>query len=274
MKTLMTRISLITLLLISCTLGYSQDTLIILHTNDTHSQLDPFMSKSEGNIGGVLRRYNFINQVRKQHSNVLILDAGDFSQGSPFYNFFSGSAEIQLMNMMGYDVVALGNHEFDKGSANLAKQLKKAEFKVVCANYTFKNRKLSQIVKPYVVIELNGQRVGVFGLTTNLKGLTSPKTENELIFHDPITTSKEMVAILQNKEHCDLIICLSHLGLDQIKPDDVSDKMVAEQVPGIDCIIGGHTHDYLSEPLIINNIIILQSGLKGMYVGKLEIHKK
>jgi 5'-nucleotidase len=274
MKTLMTRISLIALLIISCILGYSQDTIVILHTNDTHSQIDPFQFKGIGNVGGVLRRYNYINQVRLQHKNVLVLDAGDFSQGTPFYNFFSGEVEINLMNKMGYDVVTLGNHEFDKGSANLAKQLKKAEFKVVCANYTFKNKKLARIVKPYVIIEINGNKVGIFGLTTNLKGLTSPTTEKELIFHDPIETARKIVDLLQNKEKCDLIICLSHLGLDPVKSDDISDKMVAEQVSGIDMIIGGHTHDYISEPLIINKTMILQSGLKGIYVGKMNIYTK
>jgi len=274
MKNLMTRISLIALLLISCILGYSQDTIVILHTNDTHSQIDPFPFKGMGQVGGVLRRYNYINQVRSQQKNVLVLDAGDFSQGTPFYNFFSGAVEINLMNKMGYDVVTLGNHEFDKGSANLAKQLKKAEFKVVCANYTFKNKKLARIVKPYVVIEINGKKVGIFGLTTNLKGLTSPTTEKELVFHDPIETARKIVDILKNKEHCDLIICLSHLGLDPVKMDDVSDKMIAEQVPGIDIIIGGHSHDYLSEPIIINKTMILQSGLKGIYVGKMNIYTK
>ncbi len=274
MKTLMTRISLIALLLISCILGYSQDTIVILHTNDTHSQIDPFPFKGMGQVGGILRRYNYINQVRAEHEHVLVFDAGDFSQGTPFYNFFSGSVEINLMNKMGYDVVTLGNHEFDKGSANLAKQLKKAEFKVVCANYSFKNKKLARIVKPYVVMEINGQRVGIFGLTTNLKGLTSPTTEKELVFKDPIETAKNMVDLLQNKEHCDLIICLSHLGLDPVKADDVSDTMVAEQVPGIDIIIGGHSHDYLSEPIIINKTMILQSGLKGIYVGKMNIYTK
>lgn len=271
MKNSITYSTLFTILLIFNIFGYSQSSFIILHTNDTHSQIDPFIHKSEGELGGVLRRYNFINSIRSQNPSVLVLDAGDFSQGTPFYNFFSGYAEIQLMNKMGYDACSLGNHEFDKGSASLAKQLKKANFKVVCANYTFKNKKLARIVKPYTIIRINEIKVGIFGLTTNLKGLVSPETEQELIFKDPVETAKRMVQILKEKEQCDIIICLSHLGLDQIRTDDISDKMLATQVEGIDFIIGGHSHDLLTSPIEINNVIIVQSGAKGAHIGKIEI---
>lgn len=271
MKTTITRVTLVLILLISSLFGYGQDTLVILHSNDTHSQIDPFVSKTEGEVGGVIRRYNFINQVRSKNANVLILDAGDFSQGSPFYNFFSGAAEVSLMNMMGYDVVCLGNHEFDKGSASLAKQLKKANFTIVCANYKFKNRKLARIIKPYTVLTINNQRIGVFGLTTNLKGLVSPTTEKEVEYLDPIETAKVMVQILKEKEHCDLIICLSHLGLDQIREEDISDKILVNQVNGIDLIIGGHSHDYLATPLELNQTMIVQTGAKGAYLGKIVI---
>lgn len=271
MKNSITYSTLFTILLIFNIFGYSQSSFIILHTNDTHSQIDPFIHKSEGEVGGVLRRYNFINSIRSQNPSVLVLDAGDFSQGTPFYNFFSGYAEIQLMNKMGYDACTLGNHEFDKGSASLAKQLKKANFKVVCANYTFKNKKLARIVKPYTIIRINEIKVGIFGLTTNLKGLVSPVTEQELIFKDPIETARRMVQILKEEEQCDIIICLSHLGLDQVRSDDISDKMLATEVDGIDIIIGGHSHDLLTKPHEINNVLIVQSGAKGAHIGKIEI---
>ena len=271
MKATLTRITILLILFIFNIFGYAQDTLVIIHSNDTHSQIDPFLSKTEGEVGGVIRRYNFINQVRSKYANVLVLDPGDFSQGTPFYNFFSGAAEITLMNMMGYDVVGLGNHEFDKGSASLAKQLKKANFKVVCANYKFKNRKLSRLIKPYTVITINNQRIGIFGLTTNLRGLVSPITEKELEYLDPIETAKNMVQILLEKEHCDMIICLSHLGLDQVREEDISDKILVNQVKGIDLIIGGHSHDYLASPLELNNTIIVQTGAKGAYIGKIVI---
>lgn len=271
MKATLTRITILLILFIFNIFGYAQDTLVIIHSNDTHSQIDPFLSKTEGEVGGVIRRYNFINQIRSKYANVLVLDPGDFSQGTPFYNFFSGAAEISLMNMMGYDVVGLGNHEFDKGSASLAKQLKRANFQVVCANYKFKNRKLSRIIKPYTVLTINNQRIGIFGLTTNLRGLVSPTTEKELEYLDPIETAKKMVQILMEMEHCDMIICLSHLGFDQVREEDVSDKILIDQVNGIDIVIGGHSHDYLASPLELNNTIIVQTGAKGAYIGKIVI---
>lgn len=271
MKATLTRITILLILFIFNIFGYAQDTLVIIHSNDTHSQIDPFLSKTEGEVGGVIRRYNFINQIRSKYANVLVLDPGDFSQGTPFYNFFSGAAEISLMNMMGYDVVGLGNHEFDKGSASLAKQLKRANFQVVCANYKFKNRKLSRIIKPYTVLTINNQRIGIFGLTTNLRGLVSPTTEKELEYLDPIETAKKMVQILMEKEHCDMIICLSHLGFDQVREEDISDKILINQVNGIDIVIGGHSHDYLASPLELNNTIIVQTGAKGVYIGKIVI---
>lgn len=271
MKATLTQITILLILFIFNIFGYAQDTLVIIHSNDTHSQIDPFLSKTEGEVGGVIRRYNFINQIRSKYANVLVLDPGDFSQGTPFYNFFSGAAEISLMNMMGYDVVGLGNHEFDKGSASLAKQLKRANFQVVCANYKFKNRKLSRIIKPYTVLTINNQRIGIFGLTTNLRGLVSPTTEKELEYLDPIETAKKMVKILMEKEHCDMIICLSHLGFDQVREEDISDKILINQVNGIDIVIGGHSHDYLASPLELNNTIIVQTGAKGVYIGKIVI---
>lgn len=274
MKNIITQISTIATLLIFSILGFAQTPIVILHTNDTHSQIDPFQSKSSGEVGGVLRRYNFINDTRASYPYVLLLDAGDFSQGTPFYNFYKGETEISLMNMMGYDVVTLGNHEFDNGSKELAKQLKKADFKVVCANYTFKNKKLKRIVKPYTIISYDTIRIGIFGLTTNLKGLVAPQTEQEVVFQDPIETAKKMVQVLKEKEKCDIIICLSHLGLDQIRATDISDKMIAEQVAGINFIIGGHSHDYLETPVIINNIKIFQTGFKGAYIGKIELKTK
>ncbi|HNY62822.1 MAG TPA: metallophosphatase [Bacteroidales bacterium] len=242
-----------------------------MHTNDTHSQIDPVETQTYGNVGGVLRRFQLIQETRQKEPHMLLLDAGDFFQGSPFYNFFEGAVEIELMNMMGYDVVTLGNHEFDNGSAELAKQLKKASFKVVCANYKFKNRKLRKIVKPYTVIRVNNVKIGIFGLTASLSGLVSPSILKEVTFLDPITSGKKMVELLKKKEKCDLIICLSHLGYTPVGDNLISDPMLAETVDGIDLIIGGHTHTYLEEPEVINGTRIYQTGSKGIHIGKINI---
>lgn len=243
----------------------------ILHTNDTHSQIDPFQDKKLGNIGGVLRRNEIIEQERLKDSNLLLLDAGDFFQGTPYFNIFKGEAEITLMNMMGYNVATLGNHEFDNGIKAMWEQLRKANFQIVCANYKFKFKPLRFLIKPYIILERNGAKIGIFGLSPDLRGLASPEVANNIIFNDPIETAKIMVAKLQ-EANCDLIICLSHLGFQPEKPTQViCDALLAEQVGGIDLIIGGHTHTSLSEPQVINGVRIVQAKNKGAYLGKIVI---
>lgn len=259
------------ILLIFNTICIAQNHIVVLHTNDTHSQIDPIETQTYGNIGGVLRRFQLVQETRQKEPHMLLLDAGDFFQGTPFFNFFKGSAEVELMNMMGYDVVTLGNHEFDNGTAELAKQLKKANFKVVCANYKFKNKKLRRIVKPYTVIQVNNVKVGIFGLTASLSGLVSPSTLQEITFLDPIASGKKVVELLRDKEKCDLIICLSHLGYTPVGDNLISDQMLAEAIDGIDLIIGGHTHTYLEEPEIVNGTRIYQTGSKGTRIGKIKI---
>ncbi len=241
--------------------------LTILHTNDTHSQIEPYTYKTDTNVGGFLRREAFIREKRAASPDLLLLDAGDFSQGTPYFNFFKGYMEIRLMNAMHYDAVALGNHEFDNGSAALAKRLRKADFPALCANYLFHNRKLAKTVKPFAIFHRGGLTVGVFGLTADLQELVSPETAAELTYLDPIAAAKQMVDTL-NRQHCDLIVCLSHLGIGE---GTVNDFTVAESVPGIDLIIGGHTHKFLAEPVVVNGTRIYQLANKGKCVGEISI---
>jgi 5'-nucleotidase len=233
--------------------------------------LESYKELDLGDVGGIVRRNTFIQETRKQYPNTILVDAGDFSQGTPYFNIFKGFLEIELMNKMGYDVVVLGNHEFDNGSKALAKRLKLANFKVICANYQFKNKKLSKIVKPYSIIQVGGKKIGFFGLLCDMKKIVPPNYSVETTFRDPIITAKTMVEILQNLEHCDLIICLSHLGIHAEFEGDVTDSDIAENVAGIDFIIGGHNHILLEEPVTVNNTKILQVEKNGIYVGKLTI---
>jgi len=250
----------------------AQPLIVILHTNDTHSRIEPYNDKYEGNdVGGVLRRNTFIQETRKEYPNTLLVDAGDFSQGTPYFNLFKGVPEIELMNQMGYDVVALGNHEFDNGSKALAKRLKVADFKVLCANYQFKNKQLAKIVKPYTIISIAGKKIGFFGLLRDLEKMVLPDVYRETTFLDPIATAQKMVDLLKNQEQCDLVICLSHLGTKQEIPGDILDQDLATQVSGIDFIIGGHSHILLEDPMIVNDTKILQAKLNGIYVGKIVI---
>jgi len=199
------------------------------------------------------------------------VDAGDFSQGTPYFNLFKGFPEIDLMNKMGYDVVALGNHEFDNGSKALAKRLKQADFKIVCANYQFKNKQLAKLVKPYTIINTGDKKIGFFGLLCNMERVVMPNHYKETTFLDPVAIAQKMVDILQNKEHCDIIICLSHLGINTEIEREITDRDIAEKIAGIDFIIGGHTHRLIEKPEIVNNTKILQAKNNGAYVGRLVI---
>lgn len=258
---------LLGLLLCSNLLSAQKRELVILHTNDTHSQLEPYNYKQDTNVGGALRREAYIRQVRDTHPDVLLFDAGDFSQGTPYFNFFKGYVEVKFMNAMGYNAAALGNHEFDNGCSALAKRLKSADFPVLCANYEFHNPKLAKMIKPYTIIEINGMKVGVFGLTINLNALISPTTMAELTYLDPVASARKMVELLQD-EHCDLIVCLSHLGIDE---GMVNDYVVAEQVPGIDVIIGGHSHKLLSPPVQVQDTRVYQAANKGKFIGQITL---
>ncbi|MCL2289693.1 MAG: metallophosphatase [Bacteroidetes bacterium] len=249
-----------------------QTAIVILHTNDTHSHLESYNDPNFGNVGGVVRRHTFIQEMRRQYPNTIIVDAGDFSQGTPYFNLFKGFPEIELMNKMGYDVVVLGNHEFDNGSKALAKRLKKANFKIICANYQFKNKKLARLVKPYTIINVDGKKIGFFGLLRDMQQVIMPNHYQEVTFLDPIAAAQKMVDILKNKEQCDLIICLSHLGFRAEYEGDIADKDIAEKVPGIDFIIGGHSHLLLEEPVVVGDTKILQVWKNGAFVGKLMIN--
>ena len=242
--------------------------LVILHTNDTHSQIEPYTSKTDTNVGGFLRREALIRDCRTQHANVLLLDAGDFSQGTPYFNFFKGYTEVYLMNKMHYDASCLGNHEFDNGSAALAKRVKKAKFPVLCANYVFHDKHLAKVMKPYTIIEKDGLKIGIFGLLVDLQPLVAPSVYAELTYLDPVDAARKMVAELK-AQGCDLIICVSHLGIDE---NMVNDYTVAKEVPGIDLIIGGHSHTELKEPVLVGDTRVYQMTSKGKCVGEIIIN--
>ena len=255
-------------LLVTCK---SSKTITILHTNDTHSQIEPYIT-SKDTLGGVLRREQAIYEVRRQSKGpVFLFDAGDFSQGTPYFNLFGGDVEIEMMNIMGYDAATLGNHEFDNGLDSLAAKLKKAKFTVVCANYKFPGcPELETIVKDWIIIERQGVRIGVFGLSPNMDGLTFTSTVERMEYLDPVEVSKTMVSMLQEKR-CDLIVCLSHLGYDPEPGRPMCDPILASQVSGIDLIISGHTH--IEKDTVVNNTHIIQTGVKGVNLGKVVITK-
>ena len=246
------------------------DHLTILHTNDTHSQVEP---KSNGQ-GGYARRMGLIRQERLADKHLLLVDAGDFCQGTPYFNFYHARVEIDAMNLMGYDAATLGNHEFDNGLDTLAAVLATAQFPIVCANYDFTGTAMEGKTKPSVIIRKGGLKIGVFGLGCDPKGLIADKNFLPAKYLDPYTSAQEAVDKLR-AEKCDIVVCLSHLGTYGKAAEDVCDVQLVQNTRGIDAVIGGHTHklyDNLRVPnLDGDSIPVCQMGKSGAYLGKIVL---
>ncbi len=248
----------------------------ILHTNDTHSHIEPFdqAHAQYPEMGGVAKRYSLISRIRKENPNTLLLDAGDIFQGTPYFNFYGGELEFKLMSKLGYDAATIGNHDFDNGIDGLLAQMPHAEFPFVSANYDFSNTVLADRVKPYHVFIKEGIKIGVFGLGIELEGLVGKKHYQETQYLDPIEMTTDTVSQLKNEENCQLIICLSHLGY-HYKNDKVSDLQLAAKTKDIDLIIGGHTHTFLPKPTVVKNsihkdVLVNQVGWAGINLGRID----
>ena len=251
----------------------------ILHTNDTHSQIEPFDPNHHkfANKGGVARRASLIQKVRNENPNTLLLDAGDIFQGTPYFNYFGGEIEFKLMSLLKYDAATMGNHDFDNSIEGFHRQLPNASFDFVCANYDFKNTILNTLVKPYKIFFKDGIKIGVFGLGIELHNLVSPELFKETTYLDPIEITKDITRELKENENCDLIICLSHLGYHYKNTQKVSDLKLAAATKDIDLIIGGHTHTFLPKPTLVKNVnnetvIVNQVGAYGVNLGRIDFY--
>ena len=252
----------------------------ILHTNDVHSHIDPFPKNDplNPNGGGVIARANLINLIKKDNPHTLVLDAGDVFQGTPYFNFFGGELELKLMSKMGYNASTLGNHEFDNGMEKLSKVLKHANFSFLNSNYTLKNTPLENKIKSHEIFNINGIKIGIFGLGIELEGLVEKKLYKGVKYLNPIEISKDISDDLKYNHNCDLIICLSHLGFSYSKDKNIMcDLILAKQTKNIDLIIGGHTHTFLDEPVKVKNlenkdVIINQVGCFGINLGKIDFY--
>ena len=255
--------------------------LVILHTNDTHSQVEPTEKSTlkTANMGGYTRRMGVINQIRSTEKNVILVDAGDYSQGTPYFNFFNGRVEVDAMNRMKYDAITLGNHEFDNGIDTLAVVLKKAQFPILSSNYKLDKTSLSDLVKPYLILERGGLRIGILALDVNPKSLIIENNYKGLVYEDPIEKANKISNLLKKKKKCDVIICLSHLGADTTKAD-VNDFEIAHKTRYIDVIIGGHSHSMITNTTVKDAagkpIVIAQMAKSGLFLGRveLEVEKK
>jgi len=252
--------------------------LVILHTNDTHSRIDPFPQDSGKNagLGGVVKRSAMIQRVRSLEKNVLLLDSGDIFQGTPYFNMFGGELEMKAMSSMKYDTATMGNHDFDNGVEGFVKQLPHANFPFVISNYNFKGTALEGKTKPCQIFKKENVKIGVFGLGIELNGLVPDKCYTGVEYLDPLQEARDLSTKLRDEEKCDLIICLSHLGY-KYNDSKISDVVLAAETDEIDIILGGHTHTFMVRPEIIKNrknrnVLINQVGFGGMYLGRLDIN--
>ena len=278
------------LLLLCCfvTLGVAakkQKTLLILHTNDTHSCIMPLSETLADTLlagrGGFLRRIAMLKEERRKNPDLLYFDSGDFSQGSPYYTLFKGDVEIGLMNQMGIDASTIGNHEFDFGLDNMARLFRQANFPILCSNYDFTGTVLEGIVKPYTIIRRNGVKIGVFALDPQMEGLVSTTNYGGVKYLDPATCANKMVSVLRNEKKCDLVICISHLGWDSRPQEELvglpeCDNNVFTKTRGIDLVLGGHSHSYFEELKYITDldgrqVPVDQNGKHGIFIGRMTL---
>jgi 5'-nucleotidase len=248
--------------------------LTILHTNDMHSHIHPFTSGRNKGLGGMAQRATLIKKIRQENEHVLLLDAGDIFQGTPYFNFYGGELEFKLMSEMQYDAATIGNHDFDNGLDGIYKQLPHAKFPFLCSNYDFSDTLLNGQFKPYKVFEKGGVKIGVFGVGIELNGLVPKALYGNTIYNNPIAKSNYYANHLRNELGCDLVICLSHLGF-KYKEQKIDDINLAENTKNIDLIIGGHTHTFLNQPILKSNseqnkVLIAQEGWAGIKVGQID----
>ncbi|MBO8448909.1 MAG: metallophosphoesterase [Bacteroidetes bacterium] len=257
-----------------CMAAAAQD-LVILHTNDTHSHIDPVRSGEYAGLGGVIERAAYVDSVRAAmgRNRVLLVDAGDFSQGTSYFTLMKGDVETACMNAMRYDVACLGNHEFDNGLDELARRIESLDFPVVCANYDFDHEKLGKLVKPWCILRRGGFRIGVIGVLTDLTVVVDRKIADKMKYLDPVETVSKYADFLKNRKKCDLVICLSHLGYEG---DFFTDPELVAGVENVDMVIGGHSHTFLEKAEMVRDrsgkeVPVVTDGCWGLYIGKITL---
>lgn len=246
--------------------------LVVLQTSDIHSRVEPINQEGDRNyyMGGFVRLVTFAKEFRKENPNVLLFDCGDISQGTPYYNKFRGEVEVKMMNEMKYDAMTIGNHEFDFNLDNMERLFRMADFPVVCANYDVSATVLKDLVKPYVVIERGGVKIGVLGLGCKLEGMVQADKCVGVVYKDPVAVANEVAATLKEKEKCDIVVCLSHLGVQE------DEELLIPNTRNIDVVLGGHSHTFMKGPKTFlnkdgKNVSLMHTGKSGIYVGEMDL---
>ena len=269
--------AVVTAMLVACS-GASAQKLTIMHFNDTHSHIEPERAGKSAGRGGVIERAALVDSVRNAvgRRNFLLLHAGDFNQGTSYYTTLGGMLEVELVNALGYDVVTLGNHEFDDGIEHLGRRLAGLKCPVVCSNYDFSQFELGKYVKPYVVLKRGGMRIGIFGMLTDITKVVERTIADRLPKFDDVETADRWASYLKNEKKCDIVIALTHLGLEN---EDFMDQDLVRATRNIDLVVGGHSHTFIKDIVYENNIDgkpvpIVQNGCWGLDTAELSIEKK
>ena len=252
--------------------------LTILHTNDMHSHIDPFStndSKYPG-MGGMRKLASIVEKIRKEEDHVLLLDAGDIFQGTPYFNKYKGEVELKIMSEMGYAASTMGNHDFDNGINGFNDVLSYANFPFLCSNYDFSNTVLNGKTKKFITKTIGELKVGLFGIGIKLNGLVEKRLYKETQYYEPIEIANHYAEILKDEHNCDIVICLSHLGYDY-DSNKISDVKLAKATKGIDIIIGGHTHTFLDKATELENssgdmVLVNQAGWGALCLGRIDVN--
>jgi 5'-nucleotidase len=258
--------------------GIQKPGLTILYTNDTHARLDPFPDNAVefAGLGGIAQRASLVKKIRAEVDHVLLLDAGDVFQGTPWFDVYGGKVDLKLMTEMQYDAMAVGNHEFDRGPDGFAEAAQKAGFPILASNYEVRGTPLNPFVSRLLTKEFRGFKVGIFGLGIQLDGVVPRNLYGDVLHRNPEAWAKGMANSLRVVHRCDYVICLSHLGY-SYNDDRIDDIKIAQRVPGIDLIIGGHTHTFLDNPVSVTNpegkiTLITQMGHGGVRLGRIDLN--
>ena len=269
--------AVVTAMLVACS-GASAQKLTIMHFNDTHSHLEPERAGKSAGRGGVIERAALVDSVRNAvgRRTFLLLHAGDFNQGTSYYTTLGGMLEVGLVNALGYDVITLGNHEFDDGIEHLGRRLAGLKCPVVCSNYDFSQFELDKYVKPYVVLKRGGMRIGIFGMLTDITKVVERTIADRLPKFDDVETADRWASYLKNEKKCDIVIALTHLGIEN---EDFMDQDLVRATRNIDLVVGGHSHTFIKNIVYENNIDgkpvpIVQNGCWGLDTAELSIVKK
>lgn len=259
-------------------LGAARTRITILHTNDTHARIEPFSDSAPNyaGMGGVARRATLIRRLRTEYPESLLLDAGDVFQGTPYFNKYNGALDFEVMSKMGYDAVTIGNHEFDNAVKGFEEVMHKARFPFVSTNYDFGTTRMGLRVHKFLIRQVGGIKIGIFGLGVAFENLVLPHLHRGVTYLDPVEVAADTTAHLKGYHQCDMVICLSHIGY-RYNDNRVSDRVVAQQVDGIDLIIGGHTHTFMPEPELFekpdgSRTWVSQVGFAGIVLGRLDFY--